>query len=188
LRMTPRDIGFSCLDNPVESAPGKLSDQLAKFTIVSQNRMGTIEKDAGVANSGGVFRQTPTRIVEHPKGCGSLFASGADDGIRARDLPIANQPGCESLEEPRVIKSYGKTLHPMRASRAKEALQNGNESSPPSYGYVGKLRSRFVYVSEDGLELTHCIKKGGQVPSWRLSPNNPRERYPHDHPGKARKR
>ena len=46
---------------------------------------------------------------------------------------------------------------------------------------------RLPDLSEDGLELTPCIKKGGQVPFWRLSANNPKGGHHYDHPGKTRK-
>ena len=62
-----------------------------------------------------------------------------------------------------------------------------NTSIRKRYDLAERHAHGHVYLSEDGLELTHCIRKGGQVPSWRLSPNNPRERNLYDHPGKARK-
>jgi len=41
-------------------------------------------------------------------------------------------------------------------------------------------------LPEDGLELTHRMKKGGQVP-FGLSSNNSKEGHHHDRPGKTRK-
>jgi hypothetical protein len=68
-----------------------------------------------------------------------------------------------------------------------EGFRSGRAENAYVRQTVRVLMNGSYDLFEDGLELTPCMKKGGQVPFWRLSANNPKGGHHYDHPGKTRK-